>query len=417
MRPIGAGATGTVWAARHELLGREVALKVATVRGRDAREARDLFLREVQIVGRLRHPNIVDIADAGEAGGDALYLAMELLAGESLAQRIARGPFAPAEALDVAAEVCRGLAAAHAAGVVHRDVKPENVFLAIGPSGGVVPKLLDFGVSSASGIATIHHSRPFGTPAYMSPEQANGARVADPRADLWALGVVLYEMLTATIPFAAPTYPALLPLIIEAPYPPLPPSTPGEVRTVVAGCLAKDRSDRYPPADALHEAIDRARAALPRLRALLRAIRLLRRDAPQRPPLRAGLRHARRHVGFVRRVRRAPRARTARFGLAIAILALPVAVGIAALARTLRAPSPAAARLASDAPAPPLPAPPVIEPGPCVSASAPEPELALSTPAPSASAAPDPSAKPARRPGPAGRPPRSKPSSLVILGP
>jgi serine/threonine-protein kinase len=135
LRPIGRGASGTVWAAQHELLGREFALKIAGVGQRMGLDARARFLREVQIVGRLRHPNIVDIADAGEVGpGEGLYLAMELLEGKSLAQYLAtNGPMPPAEALAVTAEVCRALSAAHGAGVVHRDIKPENIFLANDP--------------------------------------------------------------------------------------------------------------------------------------------------------------------------------------------------------------------------------------------------------------------------------------------
>ncbi len=345
LRPIGAGGMGTVWAARHELLGRELALKLASVGasvGDRARCAsRDLFLREVRIVGKLRHPNVVDIADAGEAGGDGLYLAMELLVGESLAQRIAQGPVPPGEALAIAAEVCRGLAAAHAAGVVHRDLKPENVFLARGPAGGVVPKLLDFGVSSARGIATLHRGKLFGTPAYMSPEQALGEAGTDHRTDVWALGVVLYEMLTAQLPFQASSYPALLPLIIETPYPALPASLPGEVRTVVAGCLAKDRGDRYPTADALLEAIERARASLPAGEPSSGRsgffIETGGSTAPSAPAF-AGAPGA-------------ATARTARFGLVIAILAVPLAVGIAAMATGMRTHRAPAAPLVSSHPA------------------------------------------------------------------
>jgi eukaryotic-like serine/threonine-protein kinase len=341
LRPIGAGAMATVWAARHELLGRELALKIAAVGDRDdraRRDARDLFLREVRIIGKLRHPNVVDIADAGETGGEGLYLAMELLQGESLAQRIARGPLRPASALGIAGEVARGLAAAHAAGVVHRDLKPENVFLASGALGGVVPKLLDFGVSSARGIATLHRGKMFGTPAYMSPEQALGERDIDHRTDVWALGVVLYEMLTGRLPFRAQSYPALLPLIIEAPHPPLPASIPAEVRTVVAGCLAKDRSDRYPTADALREAIDRARAALPAVDPTSTRSGFFIEAFPARTAL-AG------------QAADATATRTARFGLAFAILAVPVAIGIAAVATGIRAHKSPAAPAAPAAPA------------------------------------------------------------------
>src|SRR5262249_33337799 len=149
LRPIGAGAMGSVWAARHELLGRDFAIKFASIPAKAGPEARARFLLEAQTVGRLRDPNIVDVADVGEAepnGG--LYLAMELLEGQSLAERIKHaGPLLAHEALSVAIEVARGLGSAHAAGIVHRDIKPENIFLAKGSGRGVIPKLLDFGVS------------------------------------------------------------------------------------------------------------------------------------------------------------------------------------------------------------------------------------------------------------------------------
>ena len=341
LRPIGAGGMGTVWAARHELLGRELALKLASggASGGDraSRASRDLFLREVRIVGKLRHPNVVEIVDAGEAGGDGLYLAMELLVGESLAHRIARTVLPPHEALAIAAEVCRGLAAAHAAGVVHRDLKPENVFLSRGPGGGVVPKLLDFGISSARGIATLQ-GKMFGTPAYMSPEQALGEGGIDHRTDVWALGVVLYEMLTGQLPFRAPSYPALLPLIIETPYPALPGAIPGEVRTVVAGCLAKDRADRYPTADALLEAIERAGASHPTgepTSAHSGFFIETGRGAPPPPPFDEAS---------------SATGRTARFGLAIGILALPLAIGIAAMATGMRPRSAPGTSLAASRP-------------------------------------------------------------------
>ncbi len=344
LRPIGAGAMGTVWAARHELLGRELALKIAAVDGRGGRASRDLFLREVRIVGKLRHPNVVEIADAGDAGRDGLYLAMELLEGESLAQRIAQGPLPPAEALAVAAEVCAGLAAAHDAGVVHRDLKPENVFLARGPSGGVTPKLLDFGVSSARGITTLR-GKLFGTPAYMSPEQALGEIEIDHRTDVWALGVVLYEMLTGRLPFQAESYPALLPIIIEGPYPPLPASTPAETRTVVAGCLAKDRGDRYPTATALREAIERAMASLP-AGDLAAARAGFSNDAAHTTGATA---HALPGPG------KAATARTARVGLALAILAVPVTVGLLAMATGIRPHRASAALFSSPPPTPSFP--------------------------------------------------------------
>jgi serine/threonine protein kinase len=265
LRQIGGGAMGHVWAARHELLERDFALKIASVPTRSGAQLRARFLREAQIIGRLRHPNVVDVADVGELdGGGCLYLAMELLEGQSLAQRIEdKGPLDPSETLAIAIEVCRGLAAAHAAGVVHRDVKPENIFLARSSTGGIVPKLVDFGISKRDGSSIVTlPGQLFGTPAYMSPEQALGELDIDHRTDLWSLGVVLFEMLTATHPFTADSYPALLPRIAEHPTPPLPPDVPASVQAIVMRCLEKSRQSRFPSADALREALEEAQLDL-----------------------------------------------------------------------------------------------------------------------------------------------------------
>jgi eukaryotic-like serine/threonine-protein kinase len=372
LRRIGAGAMGTVWAARHELLGRDLALKVCGAgqgEARTRRAARDLFLREVRTVGRLRHPNVVEIVDAGEMGldggypqapgRDGLYLAMELLEGQSLADRLVAGPLAPGDALAVAAEVCRGLSAAHAAGVVHRDLKPENVFLARGPGGGVVPKLLDFGVASAG---TTLPPGVFGTPAYMSPEQALGEDGIDARTDVWALGVVLYEMLTGRLPFEAETYPALLPKIIEQPYPPLPATVPAEVRVVVAGCLAKDRGDRYAGAEAALQAIERASTSLP---------------TPEPASVRSGFFVETGRTTATAPAVAAPRTPSARLGLALAVLALPLAIGAAAIVRRLP-PSPVSDVRPAAQP-PPAAEPPA--PSPTTSASAPSPSISAARPA------------------------------------
>jgi serine/threonine-protein kinase len=262
VRPIGRGAMGTVWSARHELLGRDFALKFATVPARSAPETRERFLREAQMVGKLRHPNVVDVADFGEVSpGTGLYLAMELLEGESLAERIERHEkLEPAEVLAIGAEIARGLAAAHAASIVHHDIKPENIFLSRGPAGGVVPKLLDFGISKhleddARGEPSAH---PIGTPAYMSPEQALGQLDVDRRTDIWSLGVVLHEMLSGKHPFVAPNYQALMTRIAEEPFAPLDASVPGPVRAIVARCLEKDPARRFQSATELGVALERA---------------------------------------------------------------------------------------------------------------------------------------------------------------
>jgi serine/threonine-protein kinase len=183
----------------------------------------------------------------------------------------------------------------------------------------VVPKLLDFGVSSARGVSLPSCETLFGTPAYMSPEQALGEVGTDHGADLWALGVVLYEMLTGHLPFVAPNYLALLPLIIEGPYPPLSSSIPCDVHAVVAGCLAKDRRERYATAGALLEAIERALAELA----------VADGAAPAGLPVEEGRISGETASSWVTEPHRETMTRAGRLGLALAILTVLGAVGIA----------------------------------------------------------------------------------------
>ncbi len=249
---------GTVWAARHELLGRDFALKFARVPAKADPAVRARFQYEAQLVGQLRHPNIVDVTDFGEVSSDGdFFLAMELLEGESLAERIEhQGRLESYEAITIAMDVARGLAAVHGVGIVHRDVKPENIFLARSPTGNVVPKLLDFGISKEwdDSLAT-QQGTLTGTPAYMSPEQANGETKLEPRTDIWSLGVVLYEMLMGKHPFVEQNYQALMTAIAERPHVPLDASVPAAVCRIVNRCLDKHPKDRYSSCEELTAAL------------------------------------------------------------------------------------------------------------------------------------------------------------------
>lgn len=248
---------GTVWSARHELLGRDFALKFARVRSQDDSSAPTRFRTEAQLLGKLRHPNIVDVTDFGEVSPDGeFFLAMELLEGESLADRITRqNHLESSESVTIAADIARGLAAVHAVGIVHRDVKPENIFLAKSPTGSVVPKLLDFGISKERSEVTAQQRALTGTPAYMSPEQANGETRLDPRTDIWSLGTVLYEMLTGAHPFVEPNYQALMTAIAERPYRPIEKNIPPAICRIVDRCLAKRPEDRFANCTELADAL------------------------------------------------------------------------------------------------------------------------------------------------------------------
>ncbi|HVS64234.1 MAG TPA: protein kinase [Thermoanaerobaculia bacterium] len=255
---IGTGGMGEVYRARDPLLERAVALKLVPAHLREDLDRRRRFRREALAASALNHPNIVTVHEIAEHD-DFDLLVTELVEGESLRQRLERGPLEIDVALDVAAQIALGLAAAHRAGLVHRDIKPENVMLR--PDGLV--KILDFGIAKSlrpsalggepAGPSATLEGAVLGTLAYMSPEQARG-RPIDARSDLWSLGVVLYEMVTGSRPFEAETPSDLLASILLAA--PEPPSRrrsglPAGVDELVARILAKDRADRFSDAATL----------------------------------------------------------------------------------------------------------------------------------------------------------------------
>ncbi len=253
LQPIGEGGMASVWSARHELLGRDVALKLAPVFGDPVQTNR--FLREAQIIGQFEHPNIVNVLDAGEVAEQGyLFLAMELLRGKPFSALLSGGRrLAPREVLPILIGVCKGLEAAHQAGVVHRDVKPENVFLAE-TTAGTIAKLVDFGISlakSSGGARITIDGQILGTPAYMSPEQARGRGEVDAGSDIWAVGVILYEALSGHQPFVATNYHALLRQILDDDPAPLPETVSFELKAIVLRCLEKDPAARYVDAAAL----------------------------------------------------------------------------------------------------------------------------------------------------------------------
>ncbi|MDC3989435.1 serine/threonine-protein kinase [Polyangium jinanense] len=279
IRAIGAGGMGTVWWARDERIGRDVALKLSPPESGVTGDPG--FVREAHMAAQISHPNVVGVLDAGEAARERRFLVMELLHGETLAERLrSREPLPVAEALSIAIEVCRGLEAIHAHGIVHRDVKPENIFLADIPGEGRVPKLLDFGCSAPMGTPALpsgfvptppragESNEPspegtpgvVGTPQYMSPEQARGDEDVDGRADLWALGAVLYEALAGRAPFDGTDVDATIEAVLSEEPGPLPGWVPEGARRLVAKCLEKDQRRRYPNARALRMALEEALA-------------------------------------------------------------------------------------------------------------------------------------------------------------
>ena len=296
---IGRGGMGVVYNARDERLKRRVAVKVLPPELGFREEIRIRFLREAETAARLSHPHIVPIHSVGESPDGLVYFVMAYVDGEPLSAKLKRrGRLPPEEARRIMVETADALGAAHAVGIIHRDVKPDNILLE-GSRGRVV--VTDFGIakalSSTTGGATLTATGvAIGTPHYMSPEQAAGDREIDGRSDLYSLGVVSYQMLVGELPFQAPTVPGVLMKQITERAPLVSakrPDCPEDLTAAVMRCLEKDPDDRWPTAEALRRALESRSATLQRARAPSPAAAsgvLL----PPRPPPRAQLPAARR---------------------------------------------------------------------------------------------------------------------------
>ena len=259
---IGAGGMGSVWRARHRTIGRDVAIKVMKPGAAGSLNAVKRFYREAKSGSALTHPHTVRVYDFGATDDGLLYLVVELLEGRELrdAQRT-EGPLAPLRSVRIARQICQSLDEAHEAGIVHRDLKPSNVFLTEVHRQSDFVKVIDFGISrpvdQGDDTTLTETGAVIGTPRYMAPEQASG-RAVDRRSDLYALGIVLYEMLTGTIPFEADSTPALLVAHVSQPPWPLPDSIGGEtipraLRDLVLELLSKQPVDRPATAAAVDE--------------------------------------------------------------------------------------------------------------------------------------------------------------------
>ena len=257
-RELGRGGMGAVFLARDFRLDRLVAIKVLPPHLAAESDLRELFLREARTAARLSHPNIVPVFRADELAGHPFF-AMPFIEGENLAERVGlQGPLPPADAVRWLREVAWALAYAHARGVIHRDVKPENIMIERGSSRAIVT---DFGIARVEfGPVLARDALIVGTASYMSPEQIRGEAL-DGRSDLYSLGVVGFVLLSGRLPFSAASVTELLDAHTRQPAPPLAsvvPTVPATIASVIDRCLGKERETRFPTGESLADALEKA---------------------------------------------------------------------------------------------------------------------------------------------------------------
>jgi serine/threonine-protein kinase len=264
LRKIGEGGMGSVYSAVQPVIGKRVAIKVLAPHIAGHPELVRRFVDEARAVNKIGHPNIIDIFSFGWLPDQRHYFAMEFLDGQSLADRIKGAPFQPDEARRILRQICQALEAAHRQGIVHRDLKPDNIWIVQPQHGDSYAKLLDFGIAKLVGDGDEGHRTQtgivMGTPAYMSPEQCRGVNV-DKGTDIYALGMILYEMFAGQLPFQGSFAELITHHLITAPDPPSRHRPlPRALEQLIMRCIDKDPAQRPQSAEALGRALD---AALP----------------------------------------------------------------------------------------------------------------------------------------------------------
>jgi serine/threonine protein kinase len=268
---LGDGGTASVWRAKDRTLEREVAIKfLYVVDERAVEDLRKQFLREARIASAVKHRNVIQTVDFGQTEEGRAYMVMELLHGEELTNRIDAQPrITTEEAVNIMVDVLRGLHAIHEAGIVHRDLKPENIYLERDQD-SIYPKILDFGIAknvtrggSRRSVLTTKEGIVVGTPEYMPPEQARGVPDLDARADIWSVGVILFELLSGRLPFDEPSEAEVIIKIVTTDAPlvtSVNPDVPKAISEVIAKALSREREQRYANAGEMQRAlIDAAR--------------------------------------------------------------------------------------------------------------------------------------------------------------
>ena len=263
LQQIGEGGMGTVWLAEHAMLGRRAAIKLLHPMFTQRPDIVSRFFNEARAATAISDPGIVQIFDFGHHVDGTAYIAMEMLEGEPLDRRLRRlGRLTLADGLRILRQVSSTLGVAHARGIVHRDLKPENIFLVHDPEvfGGERAKVLDFGIAKLTGDHSLktQTSAVMGTPAYMSPEQCRGAGGVDQRSDVYAIGCMIFALLTGVPPFDAEGVGDIIAMHLREPAPLLSsrlPGIPPELEALVAHCLAKDPAHRYASGTELAAAI------------------------------------------------------------------------------------------------------------------------------------------------------------------
>jgi serine/threonine-protein kinase len=253
---LGEGGMGTVFAATHLDLDRAVAIKVLREELGELPELVARLMQEARAAARIHSEHVCRVLDVGRLDSGAPYIVMEYLQGADLGSLLATGgPLGEAAAVDYLLEACEAVAEAHAAGIIHRDLKPENLFLAQRPDGNAIIKVLDFGISKATGEAKsrapqtlTRPSSALGSPHFMAPEQMSAAHDADARADIWALGAILYQLVTGAVAFDGDSLPAVCAAVLESNPVPVrawaPQVTP-ELEAAIHRCLRKNREERF----------------------------------------------------------------------------------------------------------------------------------------------------------------------------